>query len=73
MTMFHGVQLPSRLSASYIVAGMGVFWAAMGTALLLATEFLAHDISKCVSQRMDLLLVSSGKENFLNRSYHGSS
>lgn len=73
MTMFHGMQLPSRLSASYIVAGMGVFWAAMGTALLLASEFLAHDISKCVSQRVDLLLVSSSKEDFVNHYYRGSS
>lgn len=43
-----GVQLPSKFSASYVVAGMGVVWAMMGGALLLATEQIDDPSSRWV-------------------------
>ncbi|GAB4819039.1 hypothetical protein N2152v2_006085 [Parachlorella kessleri] len=39
-------KLPSRFSASYVVAGMGVLWAGMGGALLLATNQLTDSTSR---------------------------
>ena len=40
------LQLPSRFSASYVVAGMGVLWAGMGGALLLATNQITDSTSR---------------------------
>lgn len=39
-------QLPSKFSASYVVAGMGLVWSMMGGALLLATEHFADATSR---------------------------
>jgi hypothetical protein len=41
------LQLPSNTFASSLVVGMGVLWAVMGGALLLATEYLENEHSKC--------------------------
>ncbi len=42
-------QLPSKFSASYVVAGMGMVWAGMGGALLLATDQFADPTSRWVA------------------------
>ena len=47
LNVSHGVQLPSPDIASGAVVGMGALWAVMGVALLVATEYLTSNQSKC--------------------------
>ena len=46
-TLRHPVQMPSRAVASAAVVLMGLVWASVGLALLIATEYLESPAAKC--------------------------